>query len=52
MLFLKSYEECAEILKEFNQEHLLNFYNELSEEGKSNLLNQISNIDFNLMKNL
>lgn len=49
---MKSYEECAEILKEFNQEHLLNFYNELSEEGKNNLLNQISNIDFNLMKNL
>ena len=49
---MKSYEEAKSVLKDFGQEHLLNFYNELDEEGKNHLLNQISNIDFNLMNNL
>lgn len=47
-----SYGECIKELKKFNQEHLLNFYNELNDEEKESLLNQISNIDFNLMQNL
>ncbi len=34
------------ILKKYNQEHLINFINELTETQKSNLLNQILNIDF------
>lgn len=49
---MRTYEETLNKLKKFNQEHLLNFYNELNEEGKEFLLNQIDNIDFDLMKNL
>lgn len=49
---MKTFEETLNNLKKFNQEHLLNFYNELNDEEKENLLNQISSIDFNLMQNL
>lgn len=35
-----------EILKKYNQEHLLQFYSELTENQKSDLLNQILDIDF------
>ena len=38
--------------KEFNQEHLFAFYDELSEGQKKNLLADIENIDFSLMKDL
>ena len=34
------------ILKKYNQEHLLYFYDELSDEHKDMLLNQILNINF------
>ena len=34
------------ILKKYNQEHLIRFIGELTEKQKSNLLNQILNIDF------
>ena len=34
------------ILKKYNQEHLLYFYDELSQEQKNHLLNQILNINF------
>ncbi len=34
------------ILKKYNQEHLLQFYSELTDSQKSSLLNQILNIDF------
>ncbi len=34
------------LLKKYNQEHLLQFYSELTEKQKSNLLNQILDIDF------
>lgn len=34
------------ILKKYNQEHLLLFYNDLTESQKLDLLNQISNINF------
>lgn len=34
------------ILKKYNQEHLINFIGQLTETQKSNLLNQIINIDF------
>lgn len=37
---------AKEILKKYNQEHLLYFYNEISEEEKNKLINQILNIDF------
>lgn len=45
-------EIAKEILKRYNQEHLLYFYNELSEEEKSKLINQILNIDFEKIINL
>ena len=35
-----------EILKKYDQLHLLQFYSELTEEQKSNLLNQILKINF------
>ena len=41
-----SYEEAKNILTKYNQEHLLNFYDEISDEQKEILLNQISSIDF------
>ena len=40
------YSKAMEILKKFNQEHLLAFYDELSEEEQKSILNQIFNIDF------
>ena len=43
MDFLK---KAQEILKEYNQEHLLYFYNELEEKDQKRLLNQIFSIDF------
>lgn len=46
------YDEVVEIIKKYNQEHLLNFYNELTEGQKEKLLNQILNIDFDLISKL
>ena len=43
---------AKEILKKYNQEHLLYFYDELSEEEKNILINQILNIDFEKIINL
>ena len=43
---------AKEILKRYNQEHLLYFYNELSEEEKGKLINQILNINFEKIINL
>lgn len=37
---------AKEILKKYNQEHLLYFYDELSEDEKDILINQILNINF------
>ena len=47
-----NYDDCMKLLKKYNQEHLLYFYDELNDEEKNNLLNQISNIDFEYMKSL
>ena len=44
--------QAKEILKKYNQEHLLYFYNELSEEEQNILINQILNIDFEKIINL
>ena len=38
--------KVKEILSKYNQEHLIQFYSELTENQKSNLLNQILKIDF------
>ena len=35
-----------EILKEYHQEHLLNFYDELTYEEKENLVEEILTTDF------
>ena len=45
-------EEAKTILKKYNQEHLLNGYDNLEEKKKEQLLEQILNIDFELIKSL
>ena len=40
------YLKAKEILKKYNQEHLLGFYNNLAEDKKEKLINQILNINF------
>ena len=45
-------EEVKSILKKYSQEHLLNHYDELSEEKKKELLEQINDIDFELVNDL
>lgn len=45
-------QEVKSILCEYNQEHLLRFFEELSDEEKDSLLNQILSIDFNLINSL
>ncbi len=45
-------EEIENKLKKYNQEQLLNFYEELSQEEQQKLLKQIENIDFESMKKL
>lgn len=37
---------AKDILKKYNQEHLLNFYDELNDDEKCLLIKQICNIDF------
>lgn len=49
---LQNYELAKNILKKYNQEHLLNFYDELNNEEKEALINQICNIDFKQIFNL
>lgn len=43
---VQNYELAKDILKKYNQEHLLNFYEELNNEEKQELINQICNINF------
>ncbi len=45
-------EEAKTILKKYNQEHLLNRFEQLEENKQKELLNQILNIDFDLINNL
>ena len=45
-------EEAKAILKKYNQEHLLNGYEKLEEKKQKQLLNQIMNIDFELIRSL
>ena len=44
--------DTMQILKKYNQEHLLNFYDELTEPEKETLLSQIHNIDFDKINKL
>ena len=45
-------EEIRNKKKKYNQEHLLNFYDEMEENKQNKLLEQIENIDFELIKSL
>lgn len=45
-------EDAEGLLKKYNQEHLLKFYDELSREEQKALLEQIKNIDFQLVEDL
>lgn len=49
---LKNFDEMYKYLKENNAEYLLNFYNELSEDERESLFEQIEKIDFDLMRKL
>lgn len=44
--------KVKELLKKYNQEHLLTFFDDLNPENKELLLNQILDIDFELMLKL
>ena len=48
----KQLNEIKITLKKYGQEHLLNMYEKLDDEKKKELLNQIENIDFDLIKHL
>ena len=45
-------EKARELVKKYNQEHLLKFYDKLSKDKKEELLDQILSIDFELMNSL
>ncbi len=45
-----NYEKTLEMLKEIGQEHLLKYYDELSQQEKENLLAQIEETDFTVIK--
>jgi len=49
---VQNVDTIKEKLKKYNQEHLLTFYDELAQEQKENLLEQISKINFEQMKEL
>ena len=44
------YQEAYELLEKYGQTHLLKYYDELKEEQRRELLNQISELDFDLLK--
>lgn len=48
----EQYEKVVELLKTYDQEHLLTNYNNMNLEDKKRLLNEIEKIDFDLMKKL
>ena len=48
----KKYAQVKEILKKYNQEHLLQDYDEMNLEDKEKLLNQILAINFEQILNL
>ncbi|MFA6186161.1 MAG: UDPGP type 1 family protein [Phycisphaerae bacterium] len=45
------YNSTLQLLKKFNQAHLLNFFNQLDDTGKIKLLNQIDEIEFDNLNN-
>ena len=44
--------DTMQVLKKYNQEHLLAFFDELTMSEKETLLSQIHNIDFEKINNL
>lgn len=46
----KDLDKTMDLLKKYDQEHLLHFYSFLSEEEKSELINEILSIDFDLVQ--
>ena len=48
----EKYEKAKELVKKYHQEHLLKFYDDLDDEKKKELLDQILTIDFDLMEKL
>lgn len=44
-----NYSQANEKLEKYNQTHLLKYYNELEEQEKEELLNQIDNTDFSVL---
>lgn len=49
---IQNYEKAKDVLEKYHQEHLLNFYDELNNEEKAFLINQICHIDFKRIFNL
>lgn len=49
---IEDLKRAKDILKKYNQEHLLNFYDELNDDEKNMLIEQICNIDFDKIFNL
>ncbi|MBR5227261.1 MAG: UDPGP type 1 family protein [Clostridia bacterium] len=47
-----SFNKAQEVLIKYNQQHVLNFYNELSDNEKEKLLEQIENINFEEVNNI
>ena len=49
---MDSFQKAKDILKKYNQEHLLCFYDELNSEEQKALINQINTINFEQIFNL
>ena len=49
---MSNIDKVRQILAKYNQEHILTFYNELTEKQKENLQNQILSINFDLLDKL
>lgn len=43
------YNQALELVRKYNQEHILKYYDELDVQGKEKLLQQISNLDWSLL---
>lgn len=46
------FEQAKKIVEKYEQQHLLNYYENLNDEKKEELLNQIFEVDFDLVNNL
>ena len=46
---MNSFDNIEKVLKKYNQEHILKFYDTLDKEQREKLINQINNTDFEKM---